>query len=206
MPIGVYRLYVGSGWTGERPLARLTTVLDRIPGFLYRVDRVADDALPADTESLRALVRIALTQAHVAIMHPDELARGSELAVIEAGLAREGFRRRIPILGVSEAVTVVGGGSSPSMDRLCPLEPGAIASALQDLAEEAAAERRRASEALLGQPLALVGGAESRALDASARIDAGTATAATERGLPIVEIMASLARLRAARGQGNATS
>lgn len=201
MAIGVYRIYVGRSWTGTEALRRLAGVLDLLPAFLHRIDHVSDEDLAAAVASggpdaVRDAVRIAMTQSHVALIDPSIQGKAPEITVLEIDLAQSGFRRRIPVLGV------VPGGStqetrlhSAGFDRIVPLEIFQMLSAIQDLAEQAAAERRRMNERLLGQPLRLV-------TSPTVNLPAQTPDAAVPEGprpLPISEILAALADMKANR-------
>jgi len=177
-------------------LPRLTRALDRIPGLLYRIDGLppedaADDGSPDDR--LRRRVRIALTQAHIAVLHPGELAEPTATTEITVDLARHGFRRRIPILAIADAAHIAGAGDgSPSMDRLVALDPGAIAGALQDLLMQSSEEVRELSRATLGA-LTPQGPLIAAMPGAPQRISPGA------RALPVDAILSAYEALKAAR-------
>lgn len=199
MTIGVYRIYVGAGWARGERLQRLTAVLDAMPTFYYRIDRVCDADLAAAAANpavLQSFIRIAMTQSHIAIVDPMPDSAEPFMA-IEAELARKGFRRRIPVLGVCEA----GRGpersqsqspATPAVDLVVDLGTGELAVAIQELAELAAAERRRADQLLLDLPM-------PAASPATANLAHRPRAANASLSLPVPEIIQALASLKASR-------
>ncbi len=140
MPINVFRIYAGRSWAQRDELARLQEMFDAVPGLLYALDSASD--VP-DDENLRANLRIAMTQTHVALCLADTPDADPALA-IEVELARTGFRRRIPIIAVRRpGTTHVNELLQRSADRVVPWDGSTIAYAIQELTEAAFAERRQ---------------------------------------------------------------
>lgn len=193
MTIGVYRIYLSAAWTGRRDLDALIGKLDQLPSLLYRIDRVAAEDIIgslSDNDRTIGVLRIAMTQSHIAIVPVAGTSEPGPVESIERNLARYGFRRRIPVIGIAlrcDHTTI--DAASHGLDRVVPLETDAIAVALQELAEQAAAERRQATENLLGQPLRVV---------RPALANPSTSLAAKD-GLPFSEIVAAFSRLQRAR-------
>ena len=156
MTIGVYRIYIGHALANDAILPRLTAALDATPNFLYRLDRVLEEDLQAGavTEAgERGAVRVAMTQSHVMLVLTDAAAEADRLRPVEIELARSGFRRRIPVLGLGERDMDETLAQALGCDRIVALEAAWLACAIQELAEEAAAERRQANVIALTRPL-----------------------------------------------------
>jgi hypothetical protein len=196
MTIGVYRVYMSHAWAAGDAGQRLLRELDEIPEFLYRVDTVEPGAVETsvEDEERRAAIRVAMTQSHVALFLAGAEATDAGWLAEELALAREGFRRRVPVLAVvpadgPEAVAC-------DADRVLAWDAAAIAYAIQDLSEEARAEHRRKVDAGEVKRVA-------SPVSAPAFARAGDFDSRDERPLPIAEITDALNRLRlhkAARG------
>ena len=200
--IGVYRIYIGHGWGDGEDIARLTAALDAYPAFLYRLDRVSPEDLAVaadDNDRLRSAVRVAMTQSHVMLRSLDAPAPSSSLASTELDLARSGFRRRIPVLGVTAGQT--GVSLQPrDVDCLVPLDASALVCAIQDKAEEAAAERRQANVIALARPRKDV--ARARSSDDANQapiIPTRRVEPSMARAVPIADIVDAYQRLIASR-------
>lgn len=155
MTIGVYRIYVGHAFANDAVLVKLSATLDATPNFLYRLDRIMDDDLVAATETEageRGAIRVAMTQSHVMLVPTDAAAEADRIRPLELELARHGFRRRIPVLGLAEQATDEAHADVLGVDRIVAFEAAGLACAIQDLAEEAAAERRQANVIELARP------------------------------------------------------
>lgn len=155
MTIGVYRIYASAGLSAG-DLARLGKVLDQLPATLYRFDRVADrDLMEAlgDAEALERAIRIAMTQSHIAIVRITPGAAPSLVELAERRTARSGFRRKIPVVGMVETGSVEGIElAEHEIDQVVPMDVDALAIAIQELTEQASADRRRANDDVLKQP------------------------------------------------------
>ena len=163
MAIGVYRIYVSHAWGDGAALARLVAALDAVAAFLYRIVRV----LPVDLAAAASLdydlsgtVRVAMTQSHVMLIPVGLVAADrtdDKIGGIEKELARTGFRRRIPILGVASSVATgslrENGPEAQGCDSVVTLDAATLACTIQELAEAAAAERRQANVITLARPL-----------------------------------------------------
>ncbi|HEX4892004.1 MAG TPA: hypothetical protein VFV47_01855 [Hyphomicrobiaceae bacterium] len=196
MTIGVYRVYMSHTWAAGDAGTRLLRALDDIPGFLYRVDTVEPGSVDSSVPEAerRAAIRVAMTQSHVALFLAGSEATDARLLAEELALARDGFRRRVPVL----AVVPPGGTESVPFDadRMLACDAAAVACAIQDLSEEARAEHRRKVDAAevkrSPSPVSPPPFARAESFDA---VDI--------RPLPIAEIADALNRLRlhkAARG------
>ena len=214
MGIGVYRIYVSHSWGQDgahgSALAKLVAALDANTAFLYRLDRLLLQDLSASLGSEsdeRGAIRVAMTQSHVMLVpiaaspvtDAATAAGSADIFVVEQELARSGFRRRIPILGVRLGEVARGDAQSerqhPGVDRVVDLETSELACTIQDLAEEAAAERRQANAIALARPLR-----DTRPDREKARAAAGTVPGAPQgRALPVDEIMEAYQRLVATR-------
>lgn len=160
MSISVYRIFVSAGWSGADDLARLTAALDRMRALLYRFDQIGERDLQlalGDKPALETALRIAMTQSHVAVARIVPNSPPSLVELTERHIARTGFRRQIPVIGIIE------GGSSEAIDpiahqvdRVVSLDPEVLAITIQELTEQASADRRRANETLLSKPLDIV--------------------------------------------------
>ena len=160
MTIGVYRLYVSHAWASEPALADVIAALDAYPAFLYRIDRLSDEELATPTEGgVQSAVRVAMTQTHVMLAPfrpsagPQPAVAGDALPDIEMALARTGFRRRIPVLGVADCDADPAEARRAGFDRIVRPDPATLMCSIQELAEEAAAERRAANALALQMPL-----------------------------------------------------
>lgn len=196
MTIGVYRVYMSHTWAAGDAGKQLLRELDDIPEFLYRVDTVEPESVGTSVldEERRAAIRVAMTQSHVALFLGGAEGTDAALLAEELALARDGFRRRVPVL----AIVPPGGPEAVAFDadRVLAWDAAAVAYAIQDLSEEARAEHRRKVDAaevkrapspVLAPPFARAGDFNSR----------------DERPLPVAEITDALNRLRlhkAARG------
>lgn len=185
MTIGVYRIYASAGLSAG-DLDRLAKVLDRLPAMLYRFDRVADrDLVEAlgDAEALERAIRIAMTQSHIAIVRLAGNAAPSMVELAERRTAREGFRRKIPVIGIVESGSLDGIDiAQHEVDRAVLMDVDALAIAIQELTEEASADRRRANEVILQQSL------ETQAVVADG-----------SQGLPYDQIIEAYESLKASR-------
>lgn len=192
--ISVFRIYLGRSWHEQEAAERLRALFDTMPEFLHSVMLVPPEAaeMPGLTpEARRSAVRVAMTQAHVAILWGGPIARTDAWTDHEVHIARTGFRRRIPII----AVTPLEGGRHDTLavraaDRVESWRATDIVYAIQEMAESAAAERRTllrqlALEAQTGIPATL-----------SARENGPLVTA---RALPTAEIAEAFAGLKALR-------
>ena len=169
--IGVYRIYVSHAWDADPALARVIAALDAYPAFLYRIDRITPEDLAVACEGgERSAVRVAMTQTHVMLApvgrpsdaHPHPALpqpsdahphpAGAHIGKIELELARTGFRRRIPVLGIASPDMDPAAVRPLGFDRVVTINPSALTCAIQELAEEAAAERRAAYAMTLRQP------------------------------------------------------
>ncbi len=200
MTIGVYRIYVGHAFAHDAALAKLTAALDATPNFLYRLDRVSDAdlaALSVAESGERGAVRVAMTQSHIMLVPTDAAAEADRLRPIELELARNGFRRRIPVLGL--------GAQSPDdapaqarllgLDRIVAFDAPELACTIQELAEEASAERRQANVVALARPFREP---PSRRVEPVAPPPRGTETSG-ERALPFCQIVEAFECLRGGR-------
>ena len=216
MTIGVYRLYVSHAWAADPTFANVIAALDANSAFLYRLDRLSAEDLPVAMDGgERNAVRVAMTQAHV-MLAPfapsgtgNQPAGGTDATGIllhdtEMALARTGFRRRIPVLGIAMGATVavdLAEAARLGFDCVVAIEPAALTCAIQELAEEAAAERRAANAIALQTPLAEqraapAGGLRPAMVPVAAPM-AGSATG--PRALPVNQIIEAFRELVAAR-------
>ena len=219
MTIGVYRLYVSHAWAADPAFANVIAALDANSAFLYRLDRLSAEDLPVAMDGgERNAVRVAMTQAHV-MLAPfapsgtgNQPAGGTDATGIllhdtEMALARTGFRRRIPVLGIAMGATVavdLAEAARLGFDCVVAIEPAALTCAIQELAEGAAAERRAANAIALQTPLADL--AEQRAAPAGGMRPAMVPVAAPmaglstgPRALPVTQIIEAFRELVAAR-------
>jgi hypothetical protein len=138
--IGVYRIYLSAASAQGAFKSRLIGAFDAIPEFLYRLDH-ADPALldehNGDADARRRVLRLAMTPAHVMLCDADELGE-ADLLADEIALAHEGFRKRIPVLGVSSSPDACRADASARFDRIAGSSGDDLACAIQDLAESAA--------------------------------------------------------------------
>jgi hypothetical protein len=191
-------LYVGEGWMRTGASGRLTSALDRVPGLLYSVNSLPAGSEPVaegTTDDIGFRVRIALTQAHAAILHPDDIARRSDETEVVIHLARNGFRRRIPLLAIADGplAPAVADGQT-GVDRWVALRSEDIASALQDLVDQSAEGVKRLIERSADTPL------DPHAPATTGRVAGIEAKAARgERNLPVAAIMAAFEGLKSAR-------
>jgi hypothetical protein len=166
--IGVYRIFVSAGWGGAGDLARMSAVLDQMQALLYRFDQVADRDLQmalGDSSALETAIRIAMTQSHIALARLTPGGTSSLVELTERKIAHDGFRRQIPVIGVVDGGDTDGiDALAHKVDRVVPLNADALAMAIQELTEQASADRRRANEALLSRPMQLAA-AESKPRD-----------------------------------------
>ncbi len=160
MSISVFRIFVSAGWSGGDDLARLTGALDRMQALLYRFDQIGERDLQlalGDKPALETAIRIAMTQSHVAIARIVPDCPPSLVELTERHIARTSFRRQIPVIGIVE-----GDGAQSvdpnahQVDRVVSLDPHVLAITIQELTEQASADRRRATDALLRKPLDIV--------------------------------------------------
>ncbi len=223
MGIGVYRIYVSHSWAtvgsqdgAESPaLTRLVAALDANTAFLYRIDRLLPEDLigsPGSESDEPGAVRVAMTQSHVMLVpisaatHNDPATMASHISTIEQDLARSGFRRRIPILGVRLDAGTGGdnqgvqpfSGVDRAVDRVVDLEASELACTIQELAEEAAAERRQANAIVLARPLRDTR-TDRQAAQAAQAAAAIAPEAVLARALPVGEIEEAYQRFVTAR-------
>lgn len=195
--IDVYRIYLGCTWADAAAVDRLTRGLDAVPGLLYRLDRPAP-ASPAslmDPEETRALMRIAMTQSHACLVSGDGAAMAADALAIELDLARHAFRRRIPVVLIADP----GRADHSTVDADVTVSwcPTSIATTLQQVVEEAAAERRAHYRSIAAQAKT-----QTRP-DASSRAGGDGRAANSRDSLPIADIMQAFDELRARRGGAN---
>ena len=197
MTIGVYRIYLSQSWAQDQASERLTAALDSIPEFLYRFDQIDTDPAthcggPAD---LQPVIRIAMTQAHVALFRGDCAEAGQAMTSFEITQARTRFRRRIPILVVTAngalATNHVLAGCA---DLVIEANPSSIACAVQELAEKASAEWRASARALVDAPS--VRPIAHLAAEKSSVPRSGPLESTAPRALPIKEIAKAFDNLR----------
>ena len=144
--ISVYRIYMARSWVSSGEAERLRALFDGMPEFLHSVASMPASGTEievSDPAKCRALVKVAMSQTHVALIWggcDDPAAAWTEHELL---LAEKGFRRRIPILAV------VAPGREPASaiirriaDKTVGWSGVEIARAVQELAEAAAAERR----------------------------------------------------------------
>ncbi len=204
MSIGIYRLYLGHAWTHSIARPALLRALDMVPSFFYRLDRISDlDAAEtrADETLAKNLVRIAMTQSHVALVDADRGNLVHDLTSVEVALAQSGFRSRIPILAITrrpeqplDSLVV------EHADRVVSFDAGDIVCAIQEMAEEAAAGRRRENERLLNSIHSAV--RDHEAVRWPRRL--GANQAGKERPIPVTEIATAFAALASRRSQDRA--
>ena len=198
MAIGVFRIYLSRTWTDPVASARLLQALDALPSFLYRIDRIADADLAAignDAEALGSAVRVAMTQSHVALVQATGTGDVEQIWAIELELARTGFRRRMPVLAIATPGPQSDKDPGPmGSDRLVAFDGPAIASAIQELAEAAAAERRATD--LTRRPKAIAAGIVPAKSPSKPLVALGA-----PRTIPYAEIAAAFASLQAARAR-----
>lgn len=153
MSISVYRLYLGSAWAHSSAGPALLRALDFVPSFFYRLDKISEvdiAATGADSAGLRNLTRIAMTQSHVVLIDADRGNLLNDHTPVEISLAHSAFRTSIPVLAITrfpdhplDALVI------EHADRVVSFDVGDIVCAVQELAEEAAAARRRENDRLL---------------------------------------------------------
>jgi hypothetical protein len=190
--INVYRIYLGRSWAAHDQDQPLVDLLDRVPEFLFKAVAVPADDLPslsADDATRRAIAKIAMTQAHVAVMRAGAVDCAAEWTALELNLAQSGFRRPIPVLWV------VPPGEKPAVKAMpwtTPVRGSAwngleMARAVKDLAEAAAAAARKSAIEQLS-PFAAGHPADPAAPD--------------RRTLPTAEIAAAYHHFKASRSGG----
>lgn len=204
MTIGVYRIYLSQVWADPDVRARLVQALDGLPTFFYRIDQVNEADLAAagnDAAARDSIFRVALTQAHVALLPADVPAIGETDASphsIEITLARTGFRRRIPVLAVlAPGQREAAGQSMAGADRLVAFDGALIASAIQELAEVAVAERRARDLTRRPRNEAMASPLTAKPKLSCAGRDQDTAQ---RRPLPFAEIAEAFRNLQTVRG------
>jgi len=140
--IDVFRIYLGCTWADAEAVARLTRGLDAVPGLLYRFDRPAPATpeMAAEPHEVRALTRIAMTQSHVCLVRSEGAKLAPDALAIELELARHTFRRRLPVVLIAEPDSPAD--ISVAADATVAWCPTSIATAMQQVAEEAAAAHR----------------------------------------------------------------
>ena len=139
MKIGVYRIYLSATLAQSDRKARLVRAFDAIPEFLYRLDQVDADLLAehaGDEQTVRRLLRLAMTPSHIVLADADRATGPADLLADEVDLARVAFRRPIPVLGLSQSA-VMDGASDARFDRIVGHCGEDIAVAIQELAEGA---------------------------------------------------------------------
>lgn len=198
--ISVFRIYLGRAWHENGAAGQLRTLFDTLPEFLHSVIVVepeASDTPDQTDEARRAAARVAMTQAHVAILWGGPLSDSDAWTAHEIHIARTGFRRRIPII----AVTPPDGVNAPTFavraaDRIERWHAPDIACAVQELAESAAAERRTLMRQLALEAQTTIPATLSPTREAGVHMPA--------RALPMTEIAEAFASLRTARAGGTA--
>lgn len=191
MSIGVLRIYLGMSWAESGEESRLLAGLDSVPQFLYRIDQV--DPRQPRTAADPGSIRIAMTQSHVALLLLTGSVLEQGMLAVELNLARRGFRRGIPVVGV-----LAGEGSSAEafaalcLDRIVGPGSDAVICALQEVAEEAAAHFRQEASKLA---------AGVAPLPATASSGVAEAAKTDKRTLPYGEIAFARDQLRARRQQ-----
>jgi hypothetical protein len=195
--ISVHRIYLGRSWVASGEAGRLLSLFDELPEFLHAVVSLPDSGSEietGDSVQRRAAVKVAMTQSHVALMWGGSEDPAPDWTEHELHVAGAGFRSRIPVLAV---VAPGNEPASPIIRRLADRTVGwsslEIARAVQELAGEAAAQRRIELEQL-SISLSREDRAAHRAI-ASAAPDHGH----MERRLPLTEIVAAYDRLKAGR-------
>ena len=168
MAIGVYRIYLGHAWGDGPASARLIATLDAVSAFLYRIDRIVPEDLAAAASAghdlaghdlaghdLAGTVRVAMTQSHIMLVpvgSADADCHARQIGNLEKELARTGFRRRIPILGVILDDATGSAPDAQGFDGVVTLDPSTLTCTIQALAEAAAAERRQANVIEMARP------------------------------------------------------
>lgn len=212
MLIGVYRLYLSAAWpeaTEDSTLdaPALLRQLDGVPNFFYRrLESLSEHK--SDAADLMVAVRVAMTQAHVLVL--PAIARRELLQSLETelSLARQGFRRRIPILAVGQPLDMPSAthcDTSAWADRMVTGGGPEIAFAIQDLIEEATAERRADLRDTSVSDSTGTGGRPVPDQWPAARPVSRPPLrpADTERSLPLDQIAASFFAYKAHRQHGN---
>ena len=195
--ISVYRIYLGRSWVASGEAERLLSLFDELPEFLHAVVSLPDSGSEIETSDpvqRRAAVKVAMTQAHVALIWGGSEDPASEWTEHELHVAETGFRRRIPVLAV------VAPGKEPASpiirrlaDRTMSWSSVEVARAVQELAEAAAAQRRMELE-----QLSISDARDNRAAHRSIA-PAVPDHRDEERRLPLTEIVAAYDRLKAGR-------
>jgi hypothetical protein len=210
--IGVYRIFFSHTWTHADTYGKIMRLLDQVPEFLFRTDEVppGDPSHGASTEyELRSAIRVAMTHSHVMLaLAGVEDCYGRWLAQ-EIDLARAGFRRRIPVLAVAPYGPVTEASLLASgADRVVPWEKTAIAGGIQELAETAAAETRKAAQSGLLRPVRRSpsqGGEAGEAAEPKVRAAVTKAPPSApdriRRSMPVAEVGDALAMLKAVRAR-----
>lgn len=195
MAVGVYRIDVGSDWTGAGQSAPLVPHVGPAVGF---PSPHRSFARPGPAERTRIRGNAARTRSHRPDPSPSRnpASEPIDIANARAGaeidIARTGIRRRIPLLGVTELpIPLDTHVNPPTMDRVVALDKDKIASAIQELAEQAAAERRKMTDNLFDRPNAAIEKSTS-----SAGKDKAMQSADSPRALPIAEIIAAFEELK----------
>lgn len=209
--IGVYRIYLGQSWHASGRAAALTALFDSIPEFLYRIDTADPADLPADrpdAAAMQAHVRIAMTQSHIVLIDADAPATAQAVTDLEIELARDGFRRRLPVLAVTtaaapSALTLDGAGPA-GFDDVVGFSATPLTCAIQELAEAAGAtaraQTREAVRAAVSRPVATANREPGVTIVAGPQTDD-----ARPRQLPVESIAQAFRALRAsapAKGTG----
>ncbi|MGE0767215.1 MAG: hypothetical protein AB7L90_12185 [Hyphomicrobiaceae bacterium] len=192
--ISVYRIYLGRAWTVGGVGGELVKLFDGIPDFLYascKLPEIGFEIEEMDAHARQAVLKIAMTQCHVAIVWAGADDPVADWTEHEIRVAQSALRRRIPILAVVPEGQATSAPVARLADRTVAWSASEIARAVIELAVEAAEKRH------LGRD----GTAASRvAHDAHVGEENGTIDAASRvRRLPVAEIMAAFRDLRAAR-------
>lgn len=194
--ISVFRIYLGRGWHENGRVDDLRALFDGLPEFLHNLVVLPPDAGTmqlATAEERRAAVRVAMTQAHIAILWGGTTQEDDGWTPHEVHIARTGFRGRIPVLAV-----VPPGIDTPetfavrAADRVEGWQANTIAYAVQELAEAAAAERRELLRQLA---------AETEVTIPAALSPREQVLGVRPRELPTAKIAEAFASYRAARDQ-----
>ena len=195
--IGVYRIYLGHSWKAAGQAPDLLGLFDSLPEFLHTATTLAESGDIQAGAGRRAGVKVAMTQAHVAVLRggTDPAPQWTEH---EIQIASSGFRWRVPIVAVMPPDWDVTSDTATTpvtriADRIVPWSAIEVARAVQELAEAAAALRRSDLDRILPPAPTPVPGIATTGPETRHAI-----TAAVRR-LPTAEIVAAYNRLKSAR-------
>lgn len=198
--IGVYRIYLGCTWT-DAAAAKLVRGFDAIPGFLYRIDRMLpepDTTEPggSDAAARRSLIRISMTQAHAMLVLAGDTAGEQSDTDTEIDLASHGFRRRLPVIEISQ-VPLDTAPLAPGIDMRVGFDATDIACAVQQAAEQSGADWRAQSR----MKLTLSGLDRRSAPSVPALSPTSNVDEPRSAELPLAEITHAFETLRARRNE-----